>query len=60
MSTPESRRAQADRRSSFLDNICVRMEEERKQKEQQKKRAQETGGREKGGGGETPLPSLSI
>ena len=53
MTTPESRRAQADRRSSFLDNISVRTEEERQQREQKKTKAREGGGREKGGRGRT-------
>ena len=53
MTTPESRRVQTDRKSSFLDNIGERAQLEERQREQQMKRKREhgrEGGRREGGG----------
>ena len=52
MTTPESRRAQADRKSSFLDNIGERAEFEEKRREGQLRKKKRVQGRgEKGRGG---------
>ena len=61
MTTPESRRVQTDRKSSFLDNIGERAELEERRREEQKKRKRGQLGRgergERGGKGAKQVKS---
>ena len=52
MTTPETRRVQTDRKSSFLDNIGERSEqlaEERREQQLRRRRGREGGRRRRGG-----------
>ena len=58
MTTPDSRRVQTDRKSSFLDNIGERAElEERRREEQKKRKRGQLGRGERGGKGAKQVKS---